>query len=581
MLLRMLLLAPITFALGLLAAGHPTIALGFASPALRDHADEYPGTEDFVEASRIRITSNSRDSYAQVIQLCQSALKKGLDEIDAADAKKMLATTAFQRAQLTIEEAAENGRMANNRLAQVANEAIKDLDTATEADPKYVDAYLLKGRIHVLRSEINKGLEALDQAQTALEETLKESPEDSDAKSKLSDLLVMKAVIRPDADERMKDLLKAIEVNPENERAVQQTVETMVALGRFEEAEAAVRSFLEVVPNNEYAIRRMVLILSQSEKMDEALEFLNANISRTPDSSVLYALRAAVQMAQGAGENETEVLKLAVADCNKAIELDAENIEAVLTRAKISLALKDLEQAKKDIETLQSVRPDLPDLTLLRMDIAIQEKRFGDAISDLEKLVQLNPENRMLLMQLGSFYQMDDRSKKALRVADRLVKADSTDWQALRLRGDIQLSLGKHAEAIEDYQSAIDNITTGDEDLSGVLNNLAWVLSTSPEDDVRDGKRALELGLRACELTQYAKPHILSTLAAAYAETSQFDKAIEWSKKAVELGEKEENEQLDQLKLELENYQAKKPWREKQEAKDKLRKGAADEGIDT
>jgi len=92
----------------------------------------------------------------------------------------------------------------------------------------------------------------------------------------------------------------------------------------------------------------------------------------------------------------------------------------------------------------------------------------------------------------------------------------------------------------------------------------------------------LEAGLKACELTEYKKSHILSTLAAAYAELGQFEKAVEWSTKAVELGGKEQNEQLDQLQLELKGYQEKKPWREKKETEEKQSKPAKpDSGIDT
>jgi tetratricopeptide (TPR) repeat protein len=142
--------------------------------------------------------------------------------------------------------------------------------------------------------------------------------------------------------------------------------------------------------------------------------------------------------------------------------------------------------------------------------------------------------------------------------------------------------LGRHTDAIADYEQAVKNIPEDDDDLSGILNNLSWVLSTSPEDSVRNGDRALEAGLKACELTQYNKSHILSTLAAAYAELGQFDKAIEWSTKAVELGAKEENEQLEQLKEELKSYQDKKPWREKKETQEKKAKPVKpDGGIDT
>jgi hypothetical protein len=91
------------------------------------------------------------------------------------------------------------------------------------------------------------------------------------------------------------------------------------------------------------------------------------------------------------------------------------------------------------------------------------------------------------------------------------------------------------------------------------LNNLAWVLATSPVDQLRDGKRAIELATKACKLTDYKKPHILSTLAAAYAETGDFETAKKWSQKAVELGEGEEKEALEK---ELESYRAGKPVRE-------------------
>jgi hypothetical protein len=63
-------------------------------------------------------------------------------------------------------------------------------------------------------------------------------------------------------------------------------------------------------------------------------------------------------------------------------------------------------------------------------------------------------------------------------------------------------------------------------------------------------------------LTQYQQAHILSTLAAAYAETGDFETAVKWSQKSVDLGDQDIQEQLKQ---ELESYQRKKPWREKKQ----------------
>ena len=548
--------------------------------------DDFKGSEAFEQASRLRVTESSKESLGKVIELCKKALELGLDELDTVDAKKMLGAASFQRAQKSLEELA-GARLPAARVTKVTGEAMQDLQAAIEADPDLVDAYVMKARIHLLRQEIGKGGEALDTARSKLQAMVDAGERDPDIKKKLSEVIIMRSVSRQDVDERIEDLLKAIDADPENERAIQLTVESLASVGRNDEAEAVVRKFLETDPNNDYALRRLMLILVQAEKMDQASSFLNEKIEKHPELSVLYSLRSNLfLMKASTGNPEPQDrkgwLESGKADCDKAVELDAENLDAYLNRARICLALKDYDQAKKDLDYLQEKRPEIPDIAFLKMDLAIQEKRVGDAIAELERLVQLNPENRLLLMQLASMYQMDDRPRKALRIADRLINAEPTDWQALRLRGDVLLALGRHADAINDYEEAVKNIPEDEEDLSGVLNNLSWVLSTSPEDSVRNGDRALEAGLKACELTEYKKSHILSTLAAAYAELGQFDKAIEWSSKAVELGAKEEAEQLDQLKEELKNYQDKKPWREKKETEEKQTKPAKpDGGIDT
>ena len=137
-----------------------------------------------------------------------------------------------------------------------------------------------------------------------------------------------------------------------------------------------------------------------------------------------------------------------------------------------------------------------------------------------------------------------------------MLREHPENWLFLRGRGDALLSMGKRAEAIADFEKAAAQQPKGKD----VLNNLAWLLATAPEDKLRDGKRAVTLATQACELTDYKEAYILSTLAAAYAETGDFDNAVKWSSKAVELGK--DKEHADALKKELASYQAHKPWRE-------------------
>jgi tetratricopeptide (TPR) repeat protein len=152
-------------------------------------------------------------------------------------------------------------------------------------------------------------------------------------------------------------------------------------------------------------------------------------------------------------------------------------------------------------------------------------------------------------------YNADQKFEKAIAIYSQLLDKDSKFWQALRGRGDAWLGLGKHAEAIADYEKAY-KIRPND---SGLLNNFSWVLSTSPFDKLRNGKRALEMAKKACQLTDYKQAHILSTLAAAYAELGDFKTAIEWSQKAVAAGKEDQKEALAR---ELATYKEGKPVRE-------------------
>jgi hypothetical protein len=55
---------------------------------------------------------------------------------------------------------------------------------------------------------------------------------------------------------------------------------------------------------------------------------------------------------------------------------------------------------------------------------------------------------------------------------------------------------------------------------------LAHLYATCPDSNLRDGKKAVEHGQRACELSEWKNPQALHTLAAGYAEAGDFASAI-------------------------------------------------------
>jgi Flp pilus assembly protein TadD len=113
-----------------------------------------------------------------------------------------------------------------------------------------------------------------------------------------------------------------------------------------------------------------------------------------------------------------------------------------------------------------------------------------------------------------------------------------------------------------DRTGAMAALLTGLELEPNVLNynNVAMLLAAGP-DGVRDGKRAVELATRACELTDWKDPVILDTLAAAYAEVGDFDKAVEYQKKALSFPTFPKAEEAGgRARLDL--YANKRPYRD-------------------
>jgi tetratricopeptide (TPR) repeat protein len=135
--------------------------------------------------------------------------------------------------------------------------------------------------------------------------------------------------------------------------------------------------------------------------------------------------------------------------------------------------------------------------------------------------------------------------------------ADPTDAAGFVERGDGYAEAGEYEKAAADYREAI---RLDPQDGDG-YNSLAWLLATCPKDGIRDGKQAVELAKKACELADWKDADYLATLAAAQAECGNFEEAVRWQKKALKLGF-EDDEDTEAARAKLKLYQQGKPYRD-------------------
>ena len=514
--------------------------------------DQDPGQADLSEATIAKVEANTSADFEAVATLIESALSKGLNQENTAFAKKMLADVQLTRGQAM---AALMLRTQGRRQLMLRDQAVQTLADAVQNDPTLAEAHLLIARLALLPD--GDAGQAVQSATAAIE-LLGDDPERQSA------AYLMRAGATPKLQDKLADLNSALEANPESLDALRLRAALQLELKDVDAAVKDLKRIFEIDPSNVQVASAAVQQLVELERAEEAAELLSSAITSAP-SEGLYRLRALLYRML---DREDEALE----DLNRAIAMQPQDPVALLQRAEIALGRDDVNAAKRDYKAAVEIAPAVEQISqgvIVRCFIAVAEGRMADAIADMQTLVKMEPEEPMRKIQLASFLLQDDRPRQAIETLTEVIDSDPTNQSALRNRADAKLSVGEHASAIEDYESAIRAIETdaasSEAELAGALNNLAWVLATSPVDAIRNPARSLELSTRANDLTGGTEAHILSTVAAGYAESGDFEKARDYSQKAIDAGEIEENPQLEQLREELESYKKNQPWREKQE----------------
>jgi tetratricopeptide (TPR) repeat protein len=477
------------------------LALALACPAVR--ADENAGQSLLDKATETKLSAERVADLNEVIDLCQQAIKAGLDDTNKKFADELLASTLTQRAALICLELFERP-VTPNRARKLVQMALSDLEETIKLNTEQAEAQYLVGRLYAHLGQSEKALTALDAAVR-----LTENEPAARAKA-----LLIRASAQTDAAKREADYDEAVKLMPRDPNTLRFRGMFHLSETKYDSALKDFEAALAIEPNDADTNEARGLALSMMEKYDEAMESFNKAIELNPDSAMAYVHRARVRSVQG--DNAS-----ALTDAEKALKLQPGSIQARMLHAALLGATGNHEKALADLNVLRNALPG----------------------------------NTDVLLQIAMVYQAAKQPQKAVDAYGSLLEADPGNVSAYRGRGDAYLSLGDQQHAIVDYDKALEVEPNN----SGVLNNLAWVLATSPQDDLRNGKRAVELGTKACDVTEYKQAHVLSTLAAAYAEAGDFETAKKWSKKAVELGPEALKGQLGK---ELESYENQKPWRE-------------------
>ena len=91
---------------------------------------------------------------------------------------------------------------------------------------------------------------------------------------------------------------------------------------------------------------------------------------------------------------------------------------------------------------------------------------------------------------------------------------------------------------------------------------MCWLLATAPDDDVRSGKEAATLARELAQQGQAETSPLQYLLAAALAESGEFEQAIDHARLALQSAQRDKNSTLaKQIQQHLRRYEQRQPLR--------------------
>jgi tetratricopeptide (TPR) repeat protein len=223
--------------------------------------------------------------------------------------------------------------------------------------------------------------------------------------------------------------------------------------------------------------------------------------------------------------------------------------------------------------------------------IAVRQGDFAEAVTNFEKVIELEPHHVYSYEGLGAAYEAQDQFDKAvlgyakvLELKPDYVKAYYKMALCFYVLGefrepdkyvttvltnnpsyvDAAISLAEKLLERRQIRLAYEHylrILDLRDDSVTVLNALAWIQAACDIEGLRNPEQALERALEACEMTNYGMPEVVDTLAVAYAAAGRFPEAREAAQKAIHAAQSVSNTALAQrITNRLKLYDAKKPY---------------------
>lgn len=297
----------------------------------------------------------------------------------------------------------------------------------------------------------------------------------------------------------------------------------------------------------------------QNNNLDEALDYLNKEITEHPDNGYAFAWIASVR-------NYNEEYGRALTAANTAVKkIPSKDKEykafAFSTRASVFLNLEDTIQAMKDYAQAIALTPEDDRLYNTRAQLYYEQGKYDLADNDYRKMISLKEGDVMGYMGLGRNANAQKRYEDAIKQFDYVNKLEPSYSSAYSFRAESYIGLKKYNEAIDDVITAlgIDQDDKAFYELQTLADSaFAQTVAKLKVQKLKEPKESswpYDLGVVYERTDRYAKAipfykeslaiesnkEIANRISNCYNEIGDYDKALEYCDQAIALDSTQTN----------------------------------------
>lgn len=257
-----------------------------------------------------------------------------------------------------------------------------------------------------------------------------------------------------------------------------------------------------------------------------------------------------VHLARGRIALEARRFQDAAAEFRKAIAAKPESASAHFNLGTVLMQTNDHAGAAAEFETVLRLEPDYANAHYNLAIVLATQGKHDQAIGHLQSHLARSPDDVAARFFSAQELLKANRRDEALSEFAQVSRADPENEAAL-------LEEVKLLEQKKRYREAVDRLAKSHKaypQRGQTAAMLAYFLAASPQYDLRDGRRGLELAQRVFQAS--GLPQHGALVAMALAELGRCTEAADWQRKMIALAEQNhQTELVSRLKSDLELYE--------------------------